>query len=236
MLIILNGLMSSKIKLKIIYIICVIFLSLPAIILAQDKDFGIWYSAGVQHDISEHFGYDLSTALRTRNNAGEIGIVFLQPSLSYKINDILSADATYRVAKRKKEDHLFHLDHTLFLDFSGETNVSDLNFGLRLRYMALFNTYIPDPEMPNPSNTARVRLLTSYDIPSKPFHLFASGELFFPFLNDAELKLDKSWLVTGIEYSITEAHSVEIQYMHENYIIADITDMNVISLAYQFSF
>ena len=70
-------------------------LLMPAALLGQDNDFGIWYEVKAEKKIVKHLRFDLETNIRTDENASNIYKFFFEPGLRYRFNDYFAAGVYY---------------------------------------------------------------------------------------------------------------------------------------------
>lgn len=214
-------------------------LILSALVLnlsAQKKDFGIWYGISAEHKFTKKIELDLSTCLRTFDDASRIEEGYLEAGLQWKLNDFLSAAASYRITENIEDDDSYHLRHKWFVDFKGTVEPGDFAFTLRVRFQERYKTFFEDEDDRIPDSHARVRLKADYDIPSFKFNPYVFTELFCPVFRDPERTIDKFRTGAGIECNITKKHSVETEYMFQRDYLPKLRDLHLISVNYNFSF
>lgn len=214
----------------------IVLSALAANLYPQKKDFGIWYGVSAEHKFSKKLELDLSTCLRTFDNASEIEEGFLEAGLQYKLTDFLSAAASYRITENIEDDDSYHLRHKWFVDLKGSLEPGDFAFSLRLRFQERYKTYFEDEDDEIPDSHARVKLKAEYDIPSFKFNPYVSAELFCPVFTDPEKTIDKSRIGAGFEYNINKKQSIETEYIFQRDFLPKLKDLHVISVNYNFSF
>ena len=87
-----------------------------ALVFAQDKDFGIWYTIAAEKKIVKNLELGVDFNLRTYHDAGEIEEGFVDLGLDYKINKAISAAVSYRFTKAREDNEEYHARHKWFAD------------------------------------------------------------------------------------------------------------------------
>jgi hypothetical protein len=212
-----------------------LFLSaLPA--LSQSNDFGIWYSVGLKHEIGNKLELNVSAVVRTFENAGRVDQGFLEAGVDYKLLKFLNAGLYYRLSDALEDDSKYHIQHKLFLDVRGTAKLSDLSLSARLRFQSRFRTYFEYVDDKIPDYTLRLKLKAGYNTPSFPVNPYVYYEPFFPLNKDPERVLGKFRAAAGIEFKISKKHSIDAEYIFERDYLPDISNINLISLSYNFKF
>ncbi len=228
---------AQQMMMMIRKIILVLFLSALAINLyPQKKDLGIWYGISAEHKFSKKLELDLSSCLRTFDNASGIEEGFLEAGLQYKITGFLSGSASYRITENIEDDDSYHLRHKWFVDLKGSLEPGDFAFSLRLRFQERYKTYFEDENDKLPDSHLRARLKAEYDIPSFRINPYVSAELFCPVFRDPGRTIDKSRVGAGFEYNINKKQSIETEYIFQRDFLPKLRDLHIISVNYNFIF
>jgi hypothetical protein len=215
----------------------ILFLLLPFTVFAQDNDFGIWYGASVNKNIIKRLEIDASAMVRTFENAGKVEQGYIEAGLEYKLTDFLSAAASYRLTDKYEEDLDKYLyQHKIFIDLKGNLKVSDFAFTCRARFQTRIKTY--DNKNDFTDYTGRIKLKATYKTPSFPVNPYLYAETFLPLFKDADKNIEKNRLATGIEYSLTKKHSIELEYIfeHDYLPVKSAHDNHIISINYNLKF
>jgi opacity protein-like surface antigen len=215
---------------------CLFFLFVVLSANAQNKDFGIWYGAGLKHEIIPKLDLNISAVVRTFKNAGKVDQGFLEVGVEYKFNDYFSAGGAYRLAEKLEDDSNYHPEHKLFLDLKSNINVARFTFSGRLRFQSRFKTYFERVSDKIPDYTLRMKLKAGYDIPSFPVSPYIYYEPFLPVFNNSEKVIGKYRASAGLEYKISKKHSIDASYIFQRDYLPDISDINIISVSYNFQF
>jgi hypothetical protein len=214
----------------------IFFLLLPFAAYTQDDDFGIWYGANGKLGITDRLDAGLSVVLRTFGNGAKIEQGYLETGLDYKLTDFLSAGASYRLTDALEDDSQYHLQHKVFIDVKGNLKAGLFTFQGRFRFQTRFRTYFEYVEDKIPDYTARVRVKATFKIPSFPLDPYLYFETFIPLNKDPEKFIGKNRFAAGMEYQISKSHSIEAGYIFQRDYQPDISDINIISLSYNFKF
>ncbi len=208
------------------------FLFFPLVTFAQEKDFGIWYGISLRHKVLKNLDVAFSPVLRTFKNASKIDQEFLEAGLEYKFNKHLSTMGSYRLTNSIEDDARFHIQHKLFIDLKGSMALSAFNINCRMRFQSRVKTYIENDKDKIPDYTGRIKLKASFKTPNFPVDPYIYAETFSPLFIKKERVIEKSRLAAGIQLSIANRHSVEVEYIFQRDYLPNISDINVISIVY----
>jgi len=211
-------------------------LLLPLTGYAQKKDFGIWYGVSAEHKLTDKLEINLSTDIRTFNNAAKIEEAFLEGGLSYSLNKYLSLTGSYRLTKSIEDDNSYYFRHKSLLDFKGNLPIGNFSLTCRLRFQTGVKTYIEDEGDKHPEYTGRIKLKALYKTPSFPVNPYLYAESFCPMFSDKSGTIEKNRFAAGIEYSIAKRHSVEVEYIFQRDYVPHLSDIKVISINYKIKF
>jgi hypothetical protein len=213
-----------------------IMLLLAASAAFCQDDFGIWYNISAEHKLVKRLGLDLSTSIRTFDNAGKIDEAFLEGGLSFKITSFLSVAGAYRITDSREKDDTYHARHKWFADIKGSGSLGNIELAARFRFEKRYKTYYLDSNDNIPVSHGRFKGRILYNIPSFPVNPFISAEIFLPMFSDAKRKIDKGRYSCGAEYNIAKRHSVDLAYIFQRDYLPHIEDINIISLGYNIKF
>lgn len=213
---------------------CLLLASLP--VFSQDKDFGIWYGAGLNLGIVNRLDFNASAELRTFENAGRIDQCFLEAGLEYKLLKFLDAGLSYRLTDALEDDSKYHIQHKLFLDLKGTAKLSDFAFSARVRFQSRFRTYFVYADDKIPDCTLRLKLKAGYNTQSFPLNPYIYCEPFFPLNKDPEKTIGKIRSAAGIEFKISKKHSIDAEYIFQRDYLPNISGISLIALTYNFKF
>jgi len=209
-----------------------VLINTAAFILAQEKDFGIWYSIAAEKEILKDLDLEMDVTLRTYHDTKEIEEGFADLGLGYKFSKHFSAGISYRYTQMREDDELYHPRHKWFADFRAKTAFGGFDVSGRIRFQKRYKTYFEDENDKESKETIRFRIKAAYDIPKFPVNPFVTSELFLPVLDSGRRTVDKQRFTGGFEYNITKKHSIELEYMFQRDFFPDLLDMNIISVQY----
>jgi hypothetical protein len=216
--------------------ILIFTLLLSIAVVAQDKDFGIWYGVSASHDLSKKLELDISMEMRTFNNAAKIEEAFLEGGLSYNFNKYLSAGGSYRLSKSIEDNESYYFRHKIMLDLKGTLPVGNFSFSGRLRFQARSLTYIEDDKDEKPDYTGRFKLKAVYKTPVFPINPYVYVESFSPMFSDKTRTIEKIRYSAGLDFKIAKNHSVDLEYIFQRDYLPHVSDISIISVNYGIKF
>jgi len=211
-------------------------LLLTLTVSAQDKDFGIWYGISAEHKLTKKIEINLSTNVRTINNASKVEEAFLEGGLAYSLNSHLALAGAYRVTDKVEDNNKYYFQHKFLFDFKAGDQVKNINLSLRLRFQARTKTYIQDENDDKPDYTGRIKLKAVYKTPAFPLNPYIYVESFCPVFSDKSKTIEKNRFSAGVEFSIAKRHSAELEYIFQRDYLPHLSDMNIISINYNIKF
>jgi len=218
------------------YSLIILILFLPLSVFSQKKDFGIWYGISAEHKLSKKLVIDLSTNIRTFENASKIEEAFIEGGASFNLNKYLSFAGSYRLTKSLENNNSYYLRHKYFFDLKGSLPVGDFTLSCRLRYQTLIKNYIQHEVDKYPSYTGRVKLKLVYHTKTFPVNPYIYIESFCPMFSRYSGTIGKNRYSAGLEFKITKRQSVETEYIFQRDYQPHLSDINIISLNYNIKF
>lgn len=210
------------------------FLTISA--FSQEKDFGVWYGISAQHKLNEKFDVELSTNVRTFNNAAKIEEAFIEGGLVYNLSKRFSIGGSYRFSESIEDNNSYYIRHKFLLDLKGGLPVGKLTFTGRLRFQSRIKNYIEDEEDDHPDYTGRLKIKVLYKTPTFPVNPYLYMETFCPMFSDKSRTIEKNRFGAGLDFSIAKQHSVDIEYIFQRDYLPHISDINLISVNYNIKF
>jgi hypothetical protein len=214
----------------------ILLLLVPIVAVAQDEDFGIWYSAAVKVGISRKLDADVSAEIRTFENAGKIEQGFLEAGLEYKLTNFLSAEGSYRLTTALEDNSDYYFQHKIFLGFKGSLKAGNFNIQAKARLQARIRTYLVNVEDQYPDYTGRFRIKATYKTQSFPLDPFLYFETFIPLNKEPERFIGKNRFAGGVEYKISKKHSIDAAYIFQRDYLPRLSDEHIIQIGYNLSF
>jgi hypothetical protein len=217
---------------KILFILLLLGLSLAS--YSQDKDFGLWYEAGVEKSLGKKFEVDGSAMVRTFKDGSTIDQAFLEFSVSWRLIEYFGIAASYRVGNYLDDDDMYHLRHKWFWDLKGYLPAGNFKFSLRMRLQILARTYIDNPSDDREEFDGRLKFKAEYDIPQCPVDLYASFETFTPIFRNSDYLIEKSRSTAGLDYKISKKHVISADYTYDRDNTPHLNIINIISIGYTY--
>jgi len=224
-----------QVKNRILLIFILIFL-FNKHLYCQIHDFGIWYGVNSELSVKKKLEIDVSAMIRTFEKATKIEQAFLEGGVTYKFNKFFSFGGSYRLTNNIEDDSQFHIRHKLMTDVKGTLPVNDFTFSARIRLQVQSRTYFEPGDDRTPDLTGRIKLKGIYNIPKFPVNPYLSFESFSPIFENSARLLGKERIAAGFEYKIVKNHSIEAEYIFERDFIPRISDISIISVAYNVKF
>jgi hypothetical protein len=213
--------------------IAILFL-LPVSAFSQTDDFGIWYSAGGSMSLTRSLSFKLEGAIRTFDDASKIDEGFGEAGLSLQVLRFLSVSGSYRLTSKLEDDGNHYLRHKLFIDVKGKTNLGRIGLSCRLREEHVVKTYIKNIDDEYPDDYGRIKLEASYNIPKSKFEPIVYYETFSKLFEATEKTIEKYRLSAGVAFKINKKNKVEVSYIFQRDFLPHQSDLNIISLSYDF--
>jgi hypothetical protein len=210
------------------------FLTISA--FSQGKDFGIWYGISAQHKLNEKFDVELSTDIRTFNNAAKVEEAFIEGGLTYNLSKRFSIGGSYRFTESIEDNNSYYIRHKFFLDLKGGLPIGNFTFTGRLRFQSRIKNYIEDEADNHPDYTGRLKLKALYKTPTFPVNPYLYIETFCPMFSDNTRTIEKNRFGAGLNFSIAKRHSIDVEYIFQRDYLPHISDINLISVNYNIKF
>ena len=202
---------------------------------SQEQDFGAWYGINLKYKITSRLNFNSNSSLRTLNNASDIDIWYLEAGISYKLIKYVSVDGYYRWIFTNEFDNNFFARHRWYTDVKGGYEINRIEIIARLRYQLQYKTYINEENDKIPDQYFRFKAQIKYNWPKFPVDPFISFEMYYPLNYNSVNFIDKKRFSVGMEYKIKKKHSIEAEYIFQRDYLPLLSDMNIISVAYNLS-
>jgi hypothetical protein len=203
-------------------------LFIPLSVYSQEKDFGIWYGISAEHKLAKKLTLDLSTNIRTFENASKIEEAFIEGGVTYNLYKNLSVAGSYRLTKSLENNNSYYLRHKYFFDLKGTIPVGDFSISCRLRYQSLIKNYIQHEVDKYPSYTGRIKVKLVYHTKTFPINPYVYIESFCPMFSKYSGTIGKNRYSAGLEFKITRRQSLETEYIFQRDYEPHISDINII--------
>jgi hypothetical protein len=218
------------------WFVILLLLFLPITAFTQEKDFGIWYGIGAEYSLTKKLDIEVSTVVRTFNNASKVDQAYFEGGVSYKFNKFLALEGSYRLIENLENNSEYHIRNKWFADAKGSLPVKNLLFSARAMFEVQTRTYFKNENDRIPDYHGRVKLKALYKIPKFPADPYLSFESFSPMFENSDRLIDKERFTVGFEYKITKMHSIEAEYIFQRDYLPHLADISIISINYNIKF
>jgi hypothetical protein len=201
----------------------------------QEKDFGAWFGAEIDHSFSKKLDASLKASYRTFKDINILDEAFVEGELSYNINDYLSFAGSYRLAEVSDGNDGNHIRHKLFAIVKGKVPVDRFTFSARVMLQTTIRTYVEDEDDKKVFYTGRLKLKAAYNIKNFPVDPYIGFESFTKMKLNQDNVIDKSRFSAGFDYKISKKHSVQLEYILERDAIPELYFIHIVSVSYKFS-
>jgi long-subunit fatty acid transport protein len=212
------------------------FYFITASLYAQVNDAGLWTSINIDKKISKKFSISLSEEIRFNENISEMGSIFTDAGINYKINKIIRISGNYRFINKRRIDDSYSQRHRYYFDFSIRTKFQYFTLMFRTRYQSQYKDIYSSPDGKVAENYIRNKLTIKYEL-DKKWSFYGSFEMFSPLRTYDKILFDNLRYNAGIEYSINKMHSIDLSYLiQKEYNVKNPWTDYVICVGYNFSF
>jgi hypothetical protein len=218
------------------YLAITLFLSVSQISFSQEKDFGIWLGADVQHKLTKKIDVEFSGNIRTFNNSSRIDQEFIEAGLQYKLNRTFSLSGSYRLINNFENDSDYHFRHKLFADLKASVPIHNLDLSGRIRIQRTTRMYIEEADDELAQYTGRIKLKADYSIKSFPLDPYAFAETFIPLSESNSLEIIKTRLSAGVKLKVTNRISLDFGYIYQIDTKPEDINSNILSVNYSIKF
>ena len=220
-------------------LICLLFLAVfligltgISIIKAQDKDAGLWTTIGIEVKVVKKVTASFSQEFRFNENISELGTIFSEAGLEYKVNKHFRVSANYRFTLKKRLDDYYGSRYRFFVDVKYDKKIKPIEITWRGRLQK---------ETANPTRSEfggipeyylRNKIGAKWDL-DKPYAPYLSLEVFSRLSYPRFYAFDNIRTSVGMEYAFSKHHKVDLYYMiqKEFYVSHPETDF-IIGLGY----
>ncbi|MFN8239564.1 MAG: DUF2490 domain-containing protein [Bacteroidales bacterium] len=210
----------------------ILLVLIHAVTLSQTKDFGIWYGANADIQLTNFLDFNLGATIRTFEKAGKVEEGFGEAGLTLKVIKGLSVAAAYRMTSRLEDDNRYYPRHKWFADIKGSFQLAKFDLSGRFRLQRQNKTYWEDANDEIPDYYGRIKLKAEYRTKSFPVNPYVSYETFARMFEITDKRFEKFRYSAGIDYKLNKRHSFELEYIFQRDHAPRLADMNIISIGY----
>lgn len=178
----------------------------------KQKDATFWPGINVEKKINKRFSAICFSQLALNQNYAEIGSVFLDLGLSYKINNYISVSGNYRFVKLRNLDNYYNDVQRLYADLTFSKGYKKFYFQFRSRIQEQ-NYGIDFFDHSRPNKYFSRNKITAYYRFNRTYSLSLSGEQFYR-LNKRN-KTEAIRLGIDFAYKFNLKNRIDIFYMNQ---------------------
>ena len=147
----------------------------------QNKDAGLWTSLNFEAKLVKKLSFNLSQEFRFNENVTELGTLFTDAGLEYKLNKHFRIAADYRYIKKRRVDDYYITRHRLYADLKYEIKLKPIQVQVRTRF-SNYAEFSRSSEGGDPEYYLRNKLSLKWDL-EKHYTPYVSIELFSPYVS-----------------------------------------------------
>ncbi|MCX6244393.1 MAG: DUF2490 domain-containing protein [Bacteroidetes bacterium] len=205
-------------------------------IFAQVNDAQLWTSLNIEKKITPVLSAHFTEEVRLNENITEVGTIFSDFSLSYRLGKRFKIAAGYRFSNQRNVDDSYDKRHRYYFDLGYREKVKPVTFLLRTRFQSEYSNIYSSEDGFVPDNHARVKLTLKFDL-NRKFVPYIEGESFFRLNRIVYGSFDQLRLCGGIEYTFNRMHMVDVHYLfRKEYNVKHPETDYVVGISYYFTF
>ncbi|MFL5728200.1 MAG: DUF2490 domain-containing protein [Cytophagaceae bacterium] len=178
------------------------------------NDARLWLSGNVQKKLSNKFSANFTESVRMYENYTQLGQVYSDFGLRYKISKNWRVAGHVRLSKNRKNQETFTSRIRFYADVAYKQKAGKfLDFVFRARYQSQYTDYNRSKNGHSPSNHLRLKTTMNFDL-NKRYTPYLAGELFFQrSYSDNKNRFDQTRFSAGLLYDIDKKNQVDVHYM-----------------------
>jgi hypothetical protein len=202
---------------------------------SQEKDAGLWLSVNLEKKITPAFTFTFTEEVRMNENITEIGTIFSDFGLAYRLGSRFKISANYRFANKRRIDDSYSNRNSYYFDFTYREKINPLLFLLRARFQSLYTDIFTSPEGKTPDWYSRIKLTVKLDINAR-IKPYIYAESFFKMNDPERIMLSDMRYCAGFEYSFNRLNMVDLFYMiQQEYNVNNPETYFIIGIGYFFT-
>lgn len=205
-------------------------------LFSQVNDAGLWLSVNVEKKITPVFSAFFTEEVRMNENISEIGTVFSDLGLYYKIGKRFKLSASYRFSQKRRLDDSYDSRHGYYFDFGYKEKIKPVAVLVRLRYQSQYTDILSSEKGDVPKSHAVLKITLKYENAGR-FTPYVYAEPYFRINNTLYSPFDQLRICGGVEYALNRMHAIDVHYLfNKEYNVKHPETDFVIGLGYYFTF
>lgn len=154
----------------------------------------------------------MAQEVRFNENVTEVGTIYTDLGLDYKINKHFQVSLNYRFVEKRRTDDYYSFRQRIYIDLKYDEKIKPFQIQFRSRIQDEYADIGRAADGGIPEFYLRNKLTVKLD-KWKKLTPFVSVELFSPLENDYKGLFDNIRSSAGIDYDLSKHHKVELFYM-----------------------
>ena len=181
-------------------------------LMGQEKDAGLWTSFSFEAKVVKKLTASLEQGFRFNENISELGQIYTEAGLDYKLSKHFGVAASYRfIQKRKVEDYYSYVNRfTIAVKYEKKWKPYQLKFKSSLQDQYADIGRATDGGIPEFYWRNKVSFSREME---KPYSPYIYAELFSLLDYPRAYAFAGVRCAAGIEYAFTKHHKIELYYM-----------------------
>lgn len=201
---------------------------------AQQKDFQVWPSAGLNFDLPRKFRAMVEEEIRLKENCTQLDRQINSFGAGYRINKFARVAVYYRLESKQDHPGLYNWRQGVYGDLSLKYSTGRLSFDYRARLQSAKVEFNRQNDRSDKRLTQRHKAGCTYNVPDIPLELSAEGELFCKSGNGYPLSAYRLW--AGIAWKPGKVHEFALKYGIDREVqVADPLTAYILALDYTFN-
>lgn len=218
------------------FAVFVFLVAIPSVLLGQVNDAGLWTSIDLQADVSKKMHVDGNVELRFNENFSELGTLYGETSVAYKLHKSLEFSAGYRLIGKRRLDDSYSIRHRMLFNVAYRKKIKKITTTLRARYQTQFSDINSSTDGRVPEEYLRTKVTFKYDT-DKKWNPFFSAESFFQMGYDPAIMFNEYRLSAGVDYDFNKKSGISLAYIFDREVqVEDPWTNYVISIGWKYRF
>jgi hypothetical protein len=204
--------MFSKYARYLVHILYLSALLCVSAVYGQEKDAGLWTSFSIETKVVKKLTAYMEQGFRFNENISELGTIYTEAGLDYKLSKHFEAVAYYRFIQKRQVEDYYSYTNRFSVAVKYEKKLKPYQVRFRSSFQDEYSDIGRAADGGIPIYYLRNKLSLSRDM-DKPYSPYVSVELFSPLNYPRTCAFDNIRIAAGVEYAITKHHKIDLYYM-----------------------
>jgi hypothetical protein len=198
--------------------------------IAQEQDFGAYYSIGLEHRFNNWLEGTVTPEIRFFDNHSRVETGMLEADLKAKLNDYFSTGVYYRFAVKQPNPNELERVHRYGIYGRASYRIKPFDISYRCLYFEQFSNYNSSPQGTIADKMIRNKIMLAYSKKKYDFEPFAYAEHYQQLAPQAKSERMKLKLSAGVDYKINKSLRVSLAYLNQTqYNVKNPTALHIIT-------